>query len=147
MAPQTLCDNQLFNFLLAEGLLTELEVSDLARKVGTDCVPLGQILVQHKIISVEDLMQALSFQDADPLAEVAELCVRHGFCDQSEIEAAVQLQGRSAPHGLLVLLNEFGTSNGDLLRGIATYVAGLERQEATSIVEIHDLKGQIANLQ
>lgn len=146
MSSNTNSQNPLLAYLLSEGLISEMEVRDLARTAGADCMPLGQILVRHKIISIQDLLKSLTYQDDHPDAPVGELCVRNGFCTQEQIDAALELQSRSAPHSLLVLLNAFGVSNGDLLRAIAEYVANLERHEISTKNEIEDLRAEVALL-
>ena len=145
-ADKNTTDTAIFAYLLAEDLLTPEDVRELTRKSRSDCMPLGQVLVRHRVITIHQLMKVLALQDDDPKARIGELCLRHKFCDEEQLEAALALQGRSAPHGLVVLINELGTSNADMIAALGNYVSGIERREAKLEKEVIELRAEVAAL-
>lgn len=140
-------DNPIFAFLLEKEHLSSEEVRELTRRSRADCMPLGQVLVRHKIITIQQLMQVLAIQDERPRSRIGELCVEYGFCGSSDLDAALALQGRSAPHALTVLLNDRGAENAELVTAIGHYVERLERRESSLEKTASELQNRVFELQ
>jgi hypothetical protein len=136
-------DNPIFTHLLEGDHLTSEDVLELTRRSRADCMPLEQVLVKHRIISVQQLMEVLAIRDEQPKVLIGELCVQSGYCTEDDLESALALQGRSAAHGLTVLLDQREAPDAELLAAIGGYVKGLEHQVANLESETMELRVEL----
>ena len=88
--------------------------------------PLGEVLLREGYLTMRQLGGLLGMQADEPHMRLGDLAVREGLCSVDAIEAALQLQRRSCPGPIELLLQDRRVDRDDLLDALLVYVRFLE---------------------
>ncbi len=95
-----------WRFLIDVGNCDEALVSEYATKHSEKWIPLGQILIEMRSITLKQVMSLLSMQAEDPALRIGDLAVREGYCTRQDIDAAIEIQRNQSPHPIELLLRD-----------------------------------------
>jgi hypothetical protein len=124
--------DQLIELLLAEGAISPAAAEGLRTRVRESWMPLGKVLRQTGKVTIGQLFDALQTQSQEPGVWLGEICVRKGYCTETDIENALRLQTELSPHVIDVLVAEKACELDVLTRVVTRYVRTLESQLSRS---------------
>jgi hypothetical protein len=119
---------ELLQHLIGDGILSASEADDLRTRLRTSWIPIGKILRQRGLLSMEQLVDLLRAQELQPTRRLGDLAVQRGWVGGAELHAALTHQCEASPHLIEVLASEPGIDPQKLLRALARYVRDLERR-------------------
>jgi len=115
-----------WDHLLEVGVLDGDQVQELQRCGSHEWPPLGQFLVQLRIVTVQQIMAALQLQLDDPHLRLGEILVREGHCGSREIDRAIKEQRRHSRHPIELLLERPESQSESFHAALGDYVSMME---------------------
>ena len=115
--------------VVADGLLPEAQ----ARKLVDECtkpMPVGEILLRHRMLNFNQVMEILGMQADRPGMRFGELAVEAGFIEPDSVEWALRRQPTTAPHPLERALSRGMIDPPQLARTLVRHVKELESGHA-----------------
>jgi len=88
--------------------------------------PIGQILLELKLLGAKQLMNLLAIQALEPELRLGDLAVREKYCTEADIERALELQRGSATGAIEMMLRDDRIENELLINALVGYVHHLE---------------------
>ena len=114
-------------------------VAELRGRLEAAHKPLGQVLLGQRLLTETQLTELLTAQIRHPHVRLGELAIRAGHCTEIDVDRALEIQRRTSPHPVQVILEARPVPAADLARGLARYVdvlEGLVRAQAQRLDEL-----------
>lgn len=109
--------------------------ADLAREFQDTAhqtwVPLGQILVERRVLEMSTLMSLLAMQADEPSVRIGDLAIREGHATHAEVEEALAEQRRRSPGPVELMIADKRVEARGVLGPLLNYLRFLEGKVRT----------------
>ena len=120
--------NEFWRIMVEGGVLDERLAGEFRRRTHKKWTPLGQILVERRILDISQVMGLLAMQADEPEMRLGDLAVREGMCTSEQISAALVEQRQACPHPIELLLEDRRIEKAGFFTILIDYVRWLEGQ-------------------
>lgn len=88
--------------------------------------PLGEILIRSGVLTLKQVAGLIGMQATEPHMRIGDLAVREGLCDKEQLRVALEVQRKSCPGPIEVLLQSERVEGEELLDALLKYARFLE---------------------
>jgi len=113
--------------LATSGVLARRLVEELrSRWTPESWRPVGEVMIREGLLTVRQASALLAMQTDEPSMRLGDLAVRECLCTGEELERALEVQRRTCPGPVELLLEDERVRGEDLVGALLRYVRFLE---------------------